>query len=443
MTHALRPYQQQAIERLRAAVRAGARRVLLVSPTGSGKTVIATAIAAGHVATPQRRVLFLAHRAELVTQAAVQLNRVGDVRRIQAAADTGRDDAPIVVASLQTLAATRFSGKPIPGITMILIDEAHHGPADQWGRVCADYPTQLRIGLTATPVRSDGRPLGDVFETIVQVATIRELTDAGYLAPCRVLAPPSRQRGIAELPESVYLESIAPHDSAESPRRTVIFCDQLRSAERCESALLAAGIRCGIVHGTLPPATRAHRLGRFSRGDDRVLINVSLLTEGWDDPSVTDCILARSCASAGLYLQIVGRILRIAKGKTGAILWDLTGAVHEHGLPDADREYSLDGEPIRLSEEEQLSLAQCLQCGVCVRRPANGLCPACGAPLGAKREPIEVRRARLAEVSAAHTPEQRDAYLQDLLRIARERGYASGWAYHRMRARYGEKEDGS
>jgi superfamily II DNA or RNA helicase len=383
-------------------------------------------------------VLFVAHRSELVTQAAATFRANGlAVRTIQAEVDDGPNDAPVVVASLPTLVAKRWAGKPLERVSLVVIDEAHHGPAAQWRAFCEDYPQQLRIGLTATPVRSDGKPLGDVFDKLIQVATVAQLTKLGYLTPCVVMAPPSRQAGgTAELPEETYLHKIR---TAPGVRRTVIFCDQIESAERCVAAIRAAGARAEIVHGGLDETTRYRRLALFRSNELDALANVAVLTEGWDDPGVTDAILARPCMSAGLFLQIVGRILRVAPGKTTATLWDLCGAVHEHGLPDAEREYSLDGAPIKLADPEMLSLAQCLACGACVTRPANGLCPVCGARLGKKKEPIALQRAELQRIAEAHTQERREAHRARLEQIAKERGYKHGWIYYKMEARYGHE----
>src|SRR5690349_19849506 len=198
VTLTLRPYQLRAIDDLRAAFRRGRRAPCLVLPTGGGKTIVAAEIIRSAVALGNR-VLFAAHRRELISQTVAKLALAGiwDVRVIRAASDSGRPDAPVVVGSIQTLTMPRWSGR-LPHADLLVPDECHHLMADRWRAIASGYPAARILGLTATPERADGRALGDVFDDIVIGATVSELTDAGYLVPCRVFAPPE-QLDTAEL----------------------------------------------------------------------------------------------------------------------------------------------------------------------------------------------------------------------------------------------------
>lgn len=418
---ALRPYQVRAVSSLREHVRAGNRRVLLVLPTGGGKTLIATEIAKRHVATGGR-VLVLAHRAELIRQTADAF-RGEPVRVIQAARSGGPADARIVVASIPTLAARPDS---LPPATLVIFDEAHHTRAKSWERIASAYRDAILIGLTATPQRADGKPLGDLFNAITVVSTVRELTDMGYLVPCSVFAPEEFSDALAADPADAYLE----HGNG---RKGIIFCATVEHARATADRLVAAGVPAACVDGHLAPSVRRAYLDSYAAGTIRVVTNCAVLTEGFNDPGAEVCILARACDHIGLYLQIVGRILRPAPGKDSATLIDLRGVARRHGLPDDPREYSLDGDPIR-TVDALPALKQCLRCGYCGR--AWRACPACENEQSDPK-PIEVRRAELKQVFASDGEDLRRAYFDRLTATARERGYAPGWVAHRYRAKYG------
>ena len=373
------------------------------------------------------RILFIAHRRELVAQAADTL-QTGNV--ICASLPHHPTDPAITVASLDTLIAR----KQWPDITHVIVDEAHHGPANKWMRLRQQYPDAVFIGLTATPVRSDGKPLGDMFDELIVGATTEQLTASGYLVPCEVFAPKYQLNGIAQLPEEVYSEHC-------TNKKTVAFTDLISSAERFRANLLANGRSCGLISGKLPAELRTNILRAYKRNDTGCIVNVGVLTEGWDDPAVTDCILARKCQSLGLYLQIVGRILRPAPGKAGATLWDLTGACRVHGLPGSTYAYSLSGEPIRCTDPAE-SIKQCLACGrAFINRQT---CTHCGCKLGASKEEIRVKRAEMVRVFkeefAESSPERKldmmEKYLESMVRVANRHGYNQGWVYHRMIAKF-------
>lgn len=365
----LRPYQDRAIAELRASYASGRRAPCLVLPTGAGKTVVAAEIIRSAVARG-RRVLFLAHRVELLDQTVRKLGQAGvhDVRVIQAAIDLGNPQAPVAVASIPTLTSKRWSER-VPKADLVIIDEAHHCKAPTYERLIQIYAEAHLLGLTATPQRADGKPLGDVFDALVVGSTVRELTALGHLVPCRVWAPHDVLEAgqIAMSPAEVYRQ----HANNE---RAVIFCVTVEHAERVAAEMPVA---TGVVHGQMAASARASVLDRFKRGELRAVANVHVLTEGWDDPAVAVCILTRKPQHAGTFLQMVGRVLRPAPGKTHAMLLDLGGSVWTHGTPDADRLFALDGKAI--SQVEREPIRQCPSCGAVFR--AAAACPQCGAVL--------------------------------------------------------------
>jgi DNA repair protein RadD len=367
----LRAYQTRAITDLRAVYASGKRAPVLVLPTGAGKTVVASEIIRSSV-TRGNRVLFLVHRQELLTQSVNKLETAGvtDLRIIQAGGGLGSPRAPVTVASIPTL--TRWTDRQ-PEASLVIVDEAHHVVAKTWRKLADHYAPSLLLGLTATPQRADGKPLGDIFDSIVVGATVRELTDLGHLVPCRVFAPP-QDIGPGKMaldPTEAYLKH------AEG-QRAVVFCVSVQHAETCAERMNAAGIKTGVVHGKLSPDSRRRTLAALDSGALQAITSCHVLTEGWDSPRVAVCILARKPQHTGLYLQMAGRVLRPSPGKTHATLIDLCGSVHDHGTPDMEREYTLDGRGI--SKVDRDSIRQCPFCGG-VFKAGPRACPCCGEML--------------------------------------------------------------
>lgn len=383
----LRPYQHRAIADLRAAYQRGSRAPVLVLTTGGGKTVVAADIIRSAVQRGNR-VLFLAHRHELITQAQRKLSSAGidNVRTIQAASDLGSRTAPVAIASVPTL--TRW--QTMPDADLVVFDECHHVVAKTWRSIADRYASSRLLGLTATPQRADGSPLGDVFDSLVVGATVAELTAAGHLVRCRTFAPPKvldAQR-TALTPAEAYAQY-------GDGQRAVIFVGNRDDA----AAIVPTIPNSRVVHGQMNKRDRAAALTDPSV---RVLINVHVLTEGWDDPATAVCILARKAGHAGTFLQMVGRVLRPAPGKQHATLVDLCGSSLIHGTPDIDREYSLDGNGIRRADD-RLPIRQCPACGaVFVSAEA---CPECGRSLtAAERKPLRSTGIGVAEVAAGTPP---------------------------------------
>lgn len=414
----LRPYQQAALEAARAHYRDGARWVLIVGPTGMGKTVLFSAVAREHIARGGR-VLVVVHRRELLAQARARLERegIGDVGVI-IAGQPRTANARVQVASVGTL----LREAAMPDATLVIFDEAHHFVADQWAKVAARYSGAKILGVTATPERADGTPLGDLFERIVIATTVRELTDARFLVPCRVVAPARRRRTSA-------VDALEAYREHANGRPTVVFCTSVEEARELADAFVTAGVRAACVDGKIAESVRAERLEAFARGELDVLTNVHVLTEGWDQPRAEVCILARGCSSVGTYLQIVGRILRPSEGKSEALLVDLRGAVHAHGLPDEERTFSLAGRPIGRGPTKA-----CKGCGAKIIAAAR-VCPLCGTA-----QPARAREDEGAErLSRVDQRALERAFFVESLQRARLRGYRRGWIVHRFLKRFGKR----
>lgn len=371
----LRPYQEAAIRSMREAYVAGHRRILLVSPTGSGKTVmLAGGIAAGSVAKG-KRVAWFAHRRELREQAADTLAGLGlDV------SEGKRPEAPVQVVSTQASVIREF----VPPADVVVIDEAHHYAADEWKAIPDAYLEQAKatgreiliVGATATPERGDGRPLNHLFEHLILVAQTRELVELGHLVPCEVERPDKYQRKgkIAQLPVDVYLGERMSVGARMGP--CVVFASHVAEAEVFAEQFRTNGVKCAVVHGKLVRGERDGILADFRAGRIPVVINVYVLTEGWDCPEVSMIIMARRCGSQTMLLQCVGRGMRPAPGKKVCRLFDLVGVTIPLGHPMDDRVFSLDGER-GITSATRMSDRYCKVCGAPIPEGESS-CPDCG-----------------------------------------------------------------
>lgn len=397
----LRPYQADLIARARAEFRAGKRRVLCVSPTGSGKTLTSACMITGAVANGHR-VLFAAGRIELVDQTLKALAdvEIGSVRVIQADRDEGPRDASVIVGSIDTLIA-----REIPQVQFGVLDEAHHGAAATWSTLVKSQPEARWVGLTATPCRADGKPLGDVFDSLVLGPSVRELTDLGHLVPCTVLhGPPTlKANELARTPLERYLEFAR-------GERAAVYCRDVKHAKAELEAFRAAGIPSEIITGTMAAGRRRSVLDAWRSGEILVVTSIGCLTEGFDLPALGVAILARRFNHIGQYLQVVGRVLRPAPGKTRALVVDLTHAAAEHGPPTVEHEYSLDGTAI--SKPARDSFGSCKECGAMfLYGPSQ--CPHCGAEIPTR--PLPPPRAVNAELQELPAAKPRIPWVSALL----------------------------
>jgi superfamily II DNA or RNA helicase len=403
--------------------------VLLVMPTGAGKTRTAVDCV---IAAAKRgmRVLWVVHRRELATQAKERMFRDG-IERVGVILD-GRPstdpDAPVQIASAQTLA----SNGSRPAADLIVWDEAHHTVAETFRVIAAAYPKALHLGLTATPERSDGTALGNVFSHLVAPVSIRQLIAAGTLVPCDVIAPPKATTALA-------MDPLVAYQTHANGERAVVFAESVAAARELAQRFNEAGITAGFIDASQTVTERDDVLSRFKNGALRVVVNVYVLTEGYDDPSLSVCILARGCGSAGMFLQIVGRVLRASKGKTKATLIDLRGAVHRHGLPDEDREYSLEGKPIRTAKST-IKLSHCKECGAVFKVATE--CPRCGMALVSSKQQ-QIKAQKLSKIASVASREEKLAAWKRFCLHVREHGWKPGAAAHRFKAVFGHWPDRS
>lgn len=346
MGQELRPYQQQARDRIHAEWDAGHTRTLLVLPTGTGKTIVFASVAADQVRAGNR-VLILAHRGELLEQAADKLQRsTGLVSAVEKAESTCLDSwFRVVVGSVQTLQRTaRLERFPQDYFGTIIIDEAHHAITDGYRRILDYFSGAKVLGVTATPDRGDMRNLGEVFDSLAFEYKLTDAIKEGYL--CRILAQTvplqldissvtlsGGDYAVADLGTALdpYLEQIAAEMAQRCKgRKTVVFLPLIKTSQKFRDLLNAKGFRAAEVNGQ--SEDRREVLADFDAGKYNVLCNSMLLTEGWDCPSVDCVVILRPTKVRSLYSQMVGRGTRLSPGKTDLLLLDFLWMTDKHEL---------------------------------------------------------------------------------------------------------------
>jgi len=411
MTPILRPYQIEAIEQAAALFAQGYKRVLLVSPTGSGKTVIAADIIR-RLRERRNRALFLAAARELIFQTSNKLNDIDVGHGIIMAGVAGKP-SDVQVASVQTL-TRRLK---MPTAELVVIDEADLARAASYEKILAEYPDAHVLGLTATPWRGDGKGLGHLFEASVVVATPRSLMDHGHLVEADgYVFEPLDLEGVKTTAGDYDQEEqgkratqtadgkrlagdiVREYLARAQGRRAIAFCVNIEHSKMLAQQFVDAGVPAEHIEGA--SEDREGILKRLRSGETHVVTNCQVLTRGVDIPAVEVAILARATKSVSLYLQMVGRALRPspATGKTRALILDHAGCVMRrgelvHGLPDAERDYSLTADVQKKAKKGDKVVAPAItQCRSCYFVAAGTLdtCPRCGAVLKQARSQIEL-----------------------------------------------------
>lgn len=437
----LRPYQKSIIRKTHQSMAAGNRRPLVVAPTGSGKTAMFAWMAA-ETQKKGKTVWFLVHRAELYDQTIETFDRFGIERK------------SIYVGMI------RRQNKDFPEPDLIVFDEAHHSSAATWRRLIDRYPDCHMIGLTATPCRLDGAPLGEIYDDLIVGVSTADLIASGYLSNYDYYSVP-----VADL-EGLKTRG-KDYDAADSAARmitvcgdvvsnykqravdlsAICFCASVDHSKEMAKAFRSAGIRAEHFDGDTPTKKRKELVSGFRSGDIQILTNVDLVGEGFDMPDCDCVIQLRPTQSLSLYLQQCGRALRPRDGKRAVIL-DHVGNYTRHGLPADHREWSLDtrvSSPATVSEQGLYLIRQCRECYACFDAKHDA-CPVCGAEYELTGLEIKnVKEIRLEKILAEEQRE-RDNYLcsaaamaaarsySDYCEIAKARGYKKGWARYQAKA---------
>jgi DNA repair protein RadD len=452
----LRDYELKAVRELPRLLRKH-RRVVAVAPTGSGKTVIAAALVR---AMRGKRALWLAHRIELLKQALEQLIAagvpasslgllagIGSVELRDGTRIGQNENASIIVASVDMFRG----GREVPRCELIVVDEAHRTMAATYRGILDQRPRAQVLGLTATPWRLDGEPLGDVFEHLHVMAESVELIADKFIAAPRVYGVPREKaraivKGLksgngdyvgkdAERSAMRYLMGdVVSECSRLAPgARTLVFATTRKHGRALTKRFKRSGRRAEYLDGDTPANERAAMLARLESGETEVIINVDVLAEGFDCPPVKCIALARPTRSLTRFLQQCGRASRPFGNKRPVIL-DHAGNCYRFGLPQSPREWSLTDES-KASGGGDPVVKQCPECEEMIPAACK-ICPECGAEQPMPEREIEEQRAKLEELAALKT--EMEAARERVAAVARERGAGAKWRNEVMRAIFGE-----
>ena len=464
----LRQYQKDALNDIIRSQRRGNKNVLLQAATGSGKTVMASAFVK-HFVEQGKKVLFLAHRRELIMQCSEKLDSFGIKHGIIMAGTQGQFWFDVQVASIDTLRSRSITNKKeeLPPADLVIIDEAHRCLSKTYLQLISKYKDSMVLGLTATPVRSDGRGLGHIFNDMIQAPSIKWLTAQGSLVQATYYAPSIPDlKGIqssmgdynsVQLAErmdkpKIISDVISSWRKIASGKKTIVFATSVAHSMNLAESFVDIGVRAAHIDGSTENDERERVLREFNSGSIQVICNCMVLTEGFDCPPAEVCVLARPTKSLGMYLQMVGRVLRPNPGKEFATIIDHSGAVYMHGFIEDDVQWELDPKkPLSIKErkierEKEEALIVCDGCFTAYT--GSNICPKCGHIAEKKSQYVAVLDAELGFVDKAtravkkkltYVPEFRAEFYAMLLGYCALKSYNTGWAFYTYKNRF--KED--
>lgn len=461
----LRQYQRALVDAIRATLRSGKRRVLAYLPTGAGKTRVATAITQMTLAKSTGRVIVLANRKQLVHQFAAALRAAGLDVGIAQGENTAGLHHRVVVCSIDTIHARSYT---FEHVALFIIDEAHAvAGSEKYRTLLFRYNRVPVIGLSATPfARGLGKPYPELagrplFEELIVGATVQQLVDDGFLTDLEIYCPSAPDMTGAKTSRTAEGEQDYRQadidEAADKPElvgdiirhwlklaggvKTIVFASSIAHSKHIVEQFRAAGVTAEHLDCYMDDDTRADILKRFERGDFTVLSNVALLSEGFDVPDTACMILARPTKSLTRFLQMVGRVLRPAPGKTHALLLDHSGSVERIGHPFDDLPLALcDGKPNKSGQQERQK-PEPKPCPSCkfIKPAGSHECPKCGFKPERKSD-VQVRDGELhrldRKTKKPATPDRKQHVYSQLLQVARNKGYSPGWVSHKYRAMF-------
>jgi len=442
-----RPYQERNTAEILACHQRGVRGTLYALPTAGGKTVVSSGVIRVMTEVAQRRTVMLVHRRELLRQSVRTLASVGVEAGI---VDPDHDPDParlVHVASIDCLKARkRRLADWLADIGFAVIDEAHHTIAPGWAELLTEWmPRAQRLGLTATPFRGDGKPLGSIFNEAVRGPPVKSLIADGWLCPPEVWAPFANldlsgvkvSRGDyvqADLGRVMDDDVITTEAVRQYARRmpgepAIAFCVSVDHARHVAEAFSRAGWVARSVDGGMDEDERDAAILGLAEGRVQVLTSCEIVSEGTDIPVVSGALLLRPTQSTQKMMQQVGRVLRIYPGKTRSVIIDLADNIRAHGMPEADRDWTLD---------EGLSpiVPRTFRCPNCTRRfEAAPVCPECGrtfrkAFAAADEKQLSLLADSMIRVTRAELLERLARSRADLERIQRVKGFRPGWVHY-------------
>jgi superfamily II DNA or RNA helicase len=466
-----RDYQTRTVEELRNRIRAGKRRLLVVSPTGSGKMRVIARIMS-ETAAKGNRAGFAAHARELVEQNEQTLESLGTpCSIIMSGRENEHRSAAEATAALQcsvmakdTLWARVFSKRESarkmdpPELDVLLFDEAHLSLAKTWQAIADHYKDKILIGFTATPCRGDGKGLGHLYDDMVTMATYSELQQQGFLVPLRIMAPSTPDlKGVktragdyakGELEKRMNKPKLV-GDVVETwlkqseGRDTVVFASGVDHSLQLRDQFRAAGITAEHVDGGTDLQERADIMRRCRDRSVKVLCNYGIATMGVDVPNWKCMVCCRPTQSLGLWWQMAGRVQRPFDGYTDALVLDHSSNTDRFGYPDEDVDWSLDTKTkVTVSKKQKAKVRTCKNCKAVIRQKTT-TCPQCKVVLPTPmRTPVVSTKAELEakkrnQRNRTFQRAQKQKKWDELLAWARYRGHKTAAASCRYRDYFG------
>ena len=469
----LRQYQTDTISDLRASILKGNRQIIIQAPCGAGKTIVAAAIIKSAL-KKGKKIVFLVHFRQLAYQAIERFKNfgMGDQVGVIMAGEMPALDRPVQVISTQTygkrlaLIEDLKLNKWFKQADIVFYDEAHSSVAKTRKAILDLYKdTSLTIGLTATPCRSDGRPLGSIYTDIVTCSSISQLTTEGHLVPViyygakhlpdlkniKIVAGDYNQKELGKrvIKPKLVGDILENWLRIASNRQTIIFATNVKHSKYIKELLKENGIAIAHVDAHTPANKRQDVLNRLKIGELQVVTNVGVYSEGADFPWVSCIILAKPTKSFARYMQMAGRGLRPWPDKKDCILIDHTGAVKEHGFLDEDMDWTLEGKekawkkPKPLKTKEKVTMT----CDECRAIFTGNRCPRCGlkvkfytkkvAVAEAKLEQLTRGKVKKAKVKKTYSFAEKRYFYGQLKQYRIDKDYQEGWIANMYRKKFG------
>ena len=448
-----RPFQNEMLDAARAKLKQAVRKILLQSPTGSGKTIL-SAIMLGNAARKGLTCWFVVHRKELIRQSSSRFKQAEIPHSFIAAGMDYDKRHKVFICGVMTL-ARRLDKVGVPDI--IVWDESRHIAAKSYDSIFNAYPDAIHIGLDATPERLDGQGMDKYFDCIIKGPSVAWLIEQGYLSKYKIYAPnPVSMEGAKTVmgdyaksetqkrmdKRSITGDAIGHYNKLCRGAQFIAFCSGVEHSMHVAEQFTANGIPCLHVDGETPDDERAEAMRKFEAREVLGLSNVELFGEGVDVPSLQAVILLRPTQSRSLHLQQIGRALRPAANKPYAVILDHAGNSLRLGLPDDEVDWTLEGSPRGKGKAKQeVMVKSCPECFAVVRNTV--ITCQCGHRFVPKERKVNVKEGELQEVDVEalrrnRLNEQRAAdTVESLIALAIKRGYRNpqGWAYQLNKAR--------
>lgn len=450
----MRPYQDDLLNRGRRLMAQGVKRVIFQAMVGAGKGPMIGEVSRS-AAAKGKRVLLLVHRRRLIGQLSRELDGFEVPHGVLMNGVPTKPSERIQVASKDTLISRAITNtwiKPPPA-DLVIVDECHNLPSKGYTDLAEVYPDAYHMGFTATPARADGKGLGDFYKAMECCIPTSELIKYGHIVPVKAYAPNQIGRKSKKTKREVGGDPVSHWLRLGENRPTIAFCKSVAASKWLMNAFLMAGVVAEHLDAHTDDEDRDAMLNRLATGETQVVTNCSCLTEGVNVPVASCLIMLRMAASYTFYIQMMGRVMRAAPGKTHAIVLDHSDSVPHHGFPDQDVRWELTTsetiEDRNKKDRKDGKLKKpiaCPACGICYEGTIT--CPACGFMLPRKLQTPELKRQLLTEVPREEiTPEdllvRKERYWKSCLAIAAHKGGKCSMAGAMYKRNFGEWPSGS